>query len=124
MPYPPPHTVRKLLNRYQKILRLNDWAIDYQPEYEPGEDEAACIRISRNSKVAELAVSEPVNLKKTMAHELLHLHMASVEWLFADVLENYVQDPRVGTLISSQFDEKMERAVDTIALAIAELDNA
>jgi len=118
-------TIRKLIGRYQKILRLEDWDVDYSPDYELDDPigNQAEIAVKRTKKFAVMGIGEPLDTEKTIIHELLHLHFFDIEWLLQDILEQYVSDANAVNLINNQFEAYSERSVDAITQAIRGLSD-
>jgi hypothetical protein len=105
-------TVRKLLDRYQKILGLSEWDIKYEEGEEPPVEGAiACIIFGDQGYKAYLYIGGTENLEASILHELLHLMFAHNNMFLGDLMEEYVNDQVSRRLIAGMLDNNEERIV-------------
>lgn len=121
-----PDRVKRLICKYQKALRLEDWDI-YYIEDELPEDPDDCASISHNGEnhIAKIRINFPnmderINtLEQTIAHELTHLYTWQLRMLVCDLIEHYVSDAQAKKIYAKLVEEHEERLVERVsALAV------
>ena len=119
-----PKAVKNYIDRCAKILGLGHWQIKLSEQNAP-EDSWADIEVSQNLYQATIRFSpdlwkeKATEIRRVVAHELIHCHYAGVERL-VDTLEK-----PLGTaafeIVSAVWDVESERGADSLSTVVAEL---
>jgi hypothetical protein len=119
----PRQTPLEYCRQLANLIGLTHWRIDLEPG-DPDDDALASMRVISGQQRAMLKIGRgytadtPEDQRSTMLHELIHVHL----WPCDDVIE--AVGPLLGTaaanLATSQHNLAVERATDSLAVAIAE----
>jgi hypothetical protein len=115
--------VKDYLDENLPLLNLKQWEIKVSTDL-PGDDAWADIEASENLWIATLRLNNdffreaPEHQRRILAHEMMHLHYASIERLIdslEDVLgaESYV-------MLTKLWDVETERAAEAVSYVLAE----
>ena len=116
--------IEDILNKWQKILRLNEWKIKVStgahlhPKEKWGE-----IRILDNIFRAEIQISTlcpEEDLQEVVIHELLHLLTYPLRQFFYKTLQELTR-PQEGKIIADEVTSKDEKLLGNLALSFLSL---
>lgn len=116
--------VRKYLANNKDTLNLKQWNIKVADDLPP-DDSWADIEVSQNLWTATIRLSNDFfkesaeHQREILAHELTHVHYASVERL-SDTLEKILGD-QAYRVFEHLWDIESERAADSIAVPLGRL---
>lgn len=102
-------------------LNLTHWRIELIDE-EPGEDRAAQVWIRTESRRAKVLVTKPEDmddLRNSIVHEVLHLHLEPTQSGLHHAKDHF--NPPVWDIVSRHLHEELEVAVSALTKAIAPL---
>jgi len=117
--------IEDILEKWQKILRLNEWKIKVvtgahlHPKEKWGE-----IRILDNIFRAEIQISTlcpEEDLQEVVIHELLHLLTYPLRQFFYKTLEQLTR-PSEGKIIADEVTTKDEKLLGNLVLSFLEMD--
>ena len=121
-----PNDVMDLLQKWKKILRIQDWDIKYQP-VEKEWRKTGDIKIDIDDRTAILLINtcnpKQTNLEQVIIHELLHLKLWEMDQLtenLINVVFDSEDDPK-RRLVYSQFMGILEYTVNDLAKGFLEL---
>jgi hypothetical protein len=116
--------VSDYLDRAKRILNLSHWEIKISAD-PPPDDAWADVEVSQNLYAATIRFShslwkeKPEEIRRVIAHELIHCHYAGVERLVEVVEESL--GTAAGEIVSKIWDIESERGADSLSTAVAEL---
>ena len=116
--------VKNYVDRCAKILGLGHWEIKVS-ENNPPEDAWADIEVSQNLYRATIRFSpdlwreKATEIRRVVAHELIHCHYAGVERLVEVVQDSL--GTAAGEIVEKIWDVESERGADSLSTAVAEL---
>ena len=116
--------IKDYLDRAKHILNLSHWEIKISAE-QPPDDAWADIEVSSNLFAATIRFSsglwkqEPKEIRRVIAHELIHCHYAGVERL-VEVIQDAL-GTAAGEIVNKIWDVESERGADSLSTALAEL---
>ena len=119
-----PKKLNDYLTRAKTILNLSHWEIKISTDLPP-DDAWADVEVSQNLYAATIRFSpalwkeKPEDIRRVIAHELIHCHYAGVERL-VETLEKTLGS-QAYEIISSIWDVESERGADSLSTAVAEL---
>jgi len=116
--------LRDYLDRAKRILNLSHWEIKISSD-PPPDDAWADVEVSQNLYAATIRFSpglwkeKPEEIRRVIAHELIHCHYAGVERL-VETLEKSLGS-QAYEIVASIWDVESERGADSLSTAVAEL---
>ena len=116
--------IRDYLDRAKRILNLSHWEIKISSD-PPPDDAWADVEVSQNLYAATIRFSpglwkeKPEEIRRVIAHELIHCHYAGVERL-VETLEKSLGS-QAYEIVASIWDVESERGADSLSTAVAEL---
>jgi len=116
--------LRSYLDQAKNILNLGHWEIKVSAD-PPPDDSWADIEVSQNLYVATIRFSKtlwkekPEEIRRVIAHELIHCHYAGVERL-VEVVQDAL-GTAAGGIVEKIWDVESERGADSLSTAVAEL---
>jgi hypothetical protein len=116
--------VSDYLDRAKRILNLSHWEIKISAD-PPPDDAWADVEVSQNLYAATIRFShslwkeKPEEIRRVIAHELIHCHYAGVERLVEVVQESL--GTAAGEIVEKIWDVESERGADSLSTAVAEL---
>jgi hypothetical protein len=119
-----PKRLNDYLTRAKTILNLSHWEIKISTD-SPPDDAWADVEVSQNLYAATIRFSpvlwkeKPEEIRRVIAHELIHCHYAGVERL-VETLEKTLGS-QAYEIMSSIWDVESERGADSLSTAVAEL---
>lgn len=119
--------LKKGLQKWQKVLRLQDWDIKLQPVDQKWR-KTGDVKVDRDDRKAVLMVNvfnpSSENLEEVIIHELLHIKLwdmdQMLEGLLHSVFGNEEQDPRF-QFAQHQFMIMLEATVEDLTKSFLEL---
>lgn len=116
--------MNKYLRKLQKVLRLTDWEIVFNPIPMDDEDNPsfAEIFVSKHRRYARVQIGQKFfeDPEGSLAHELIHCWTIRITQCVDQALEHKLTDQDVAAVIEV-VDHPMEIATDELALAIRPL---
>jgi hypothetical protein len=119
-----PKKLNDYLTRAKSILNLSHWEIKISTD-SPPDDAWADVEVSQNLYAATIRFSptlwkeKPEEIRRVIAHELIHCHYAGVERL-VETLEKTLGS-QTYEIVSSIWDVESERGADSLSTVVAEL---
>ena len=119
-----PKKLNDYLTRAKSILNLSHWEIKISTD-SPPDDAWADVEVSQNLYAATIRFSptlwkeKPEEIRRVIAHELIHCHYAGVERL-VETLEKTLGS-QAYEIVSNIWDVESERGADSLSTAVAEL---
>lgn len=119
-----PKKLNDYLTRAKTILNLSHWEIKISTD-SPPDDAWADVEVSQNLYAATIRFSpglwkeKPEEIRRVIAHELIHCHYAGVERL-VETLEKALGS-QAYEILSHIWDIESERGADSLSTAVAEL---
>lgn len=116
--------LHKYIARMGRMLGLSDWTIHLHDEEPDDKNHAAAISSVYGQRRANLWLAhgfldmEPTEIRKTLVHELLHIHLDSMFSLVEQALPGSLGGPAYA-VFEAAYRERNEHATDAIAEAIA-----
>ena len=116
--------IRDYLDRAKRILNLSHWEIKISAD-PPPDDAWADVEVSQNLYAATIRFSpglwkeKPEEIRRVIAHELIHCHYAGVERL-VETLEKSLGS-QAYEIVASIWDVESERGADSLSTVVAEL---
>jgi predicted SprT family Zn-dependent metalloprotease len=116
--------IKAYVDSCKEIMGLGHWEITVSPESAP-DDSWADIEVSTNLYHATIRFSpklwdeKPEDVKRVVAHELIHIHQAGVERL-VETLEKPLGSAAY-EMLSTVWDVESERSADSLSKVIAQL---
>jgi hypothetical protein len=116
--------LRSYLDEAKNILNLGHWEIKISTD-SPPDDSWADVEVSQNLYVATIRFSKglwkekPEEIRRVIAHELIHCHYAGVERL-VEVIQDSL-GTTAGSIVEKIWDVESERGADSLSTAVAEL---
>ena len=116
--------LKDYLERAKHILNLSHWEIKISAD-PPPDDAWADIEVSQNLYAATIRLSKglwkekPEEIRRVIAHELIHCHYAGVERL-VEVVQDAL-GTSAGGIVEKIWDVESERGADSLSTAVAEL---
>lgn len=118
--------VMRFQEKWQKVLRLNDWDIKYQP-VEQEWRKTGDIKIDMDDRVAILLINtynpKQANLEQLVIHELLHLKLYEMDQLIENLIGTVFEgkDGAGRELAYTQFMGILEHTVNDLAKSFLEI---
>jgi hypothetical protein len=119
-----PKKLNDYLTRAKTILNLSHWEIKISTD-SPPDDAWADVEVSQNLYAATIRFShslwkeKPEEIRRVIAHELIHCHYAGVERLVEVVQDSL--GTAAGDIVGKIWDVESERGADSLSTAVAEL---
>jgi hypothetical protein len=119
-----PKRLNDYLTRAKSILNLSHWEIKISTD-SPPDDAWADVEVSQNLYAATIRFSpslwkeKPEEIRRVIAHELIHCHYAGVERL-VETLEKTLGS-QAYEIVASIWDVESERGADSLSTVVAEL---
>jgi hypothetical protein len=116
--------LKSYLDEAKNILNLGHWEIKISTD-SPPDDSWADVEVSQNLYVATIRFSKglwkekPEEIRRVIAHELIHCHYAGVERL-VEVIQDAL-GTTAGEIVEKIWDVESERGADSLSTAVAEL---
>lgn len=116
--------LKDYLDRAKRILNLSHWEIKISAD-PPPDDAWADVEVSQNLYAATIRFSgslwkqSPEEIRRVIAHELIHCHYAGVERLVGVVQDSL--GTAAGDIVEKIWDVESERGADSLSTAVAEL---
>jgi len=116
--------LKSYLDEAKNILNLGHWEIKISTD-SPPDDSWADVEVSQNLYVATIRFSKglwkekPEEIRRVIAHELIHCHYAGVERL-VEVIQDAL-GTAAGEIVEKIWDVESERGADSLSTAVAEL---
>ena len=119
-----PKKLNDYLTRAKSILNLSHWEIKISTD-SPPDDAWADVEVSQNLYAATIRFSptlwkeKPEEIRRVIAHELIHCHYAGVERL-VETLEKTLGS-QAYEIVSSIWDVESDRGAESLSTAEAQL---
>ena len=116
--------IKSYVDSCKEIMGLGHWEITVSPESAP-DDSWADIEVSTNLYHATIRFSpklwdeKPEDVKRVVAHELIHIHQAGIERL-VETLEKPLGSSSY-ELVATVWDVESERSADSLSKVLAQL---
>ena len=116
--------IKAYVDSCKEIMGLGHWEITVSPESAP-DDSWADIEVSTNLYHATIRFSpklwdeKPEDVKRVVAHELIHIHQAGIERL-VETLEKQLGSSTY-ELLNTVWDVESERSADSLSKVVAQL---